>query len=342
MSAYLDLLVEKILRAKKELVGWREGKIINGVFERLGYMTAESFRVVNYPRKPLVAFNPSAVVKGNKLYLFTRFVFDYYDYVSSVGISEIELDAIDELPRMILDSKIVLYPSTKDEIKRGTEDPRAHNLERDFLVFYTAVGLRDGEIWPKQGVAILDGVTFNVKEKGVLKLGDYIPPAWKNTAMINFEGDNLTILTRPLIEGHEVVWRAQLRRSDWTVDPKEMEVAMVSEPFELKVGVSTPPVRLSSNEFLIGWHAIDKEDLSYRNGLAVITPEGEVIGISEYLLSPSTIEEMYGDRPMVIYGCGLIVKDEYIYWIGGVADYGIGVYRAEIDKVLEQIKWLRG
>jgi len=341
LSAYLDLLVEKALKAKEEMVGKREGKVVTGIFERLGYMTAESFKITNYPRKPLVAFNPSATVRDDKLYLFVRFVFDYYDYVSSIGVSEVELEAIDELSRMVLDSKIVIYPSTKDEIKRGAEDPRAHNFEDGFLIFYTAVGLRDGELWPKQAVAVLDK-DFNVKEKGILKLGDYIPPAWKNTAMVNFNGKYLTILTRPLIEGHEVIWRAPLLRDTWTVDPEEMEVAMVAEPFELKVGVSTPPVRLSSNELLIGWHAIYREDLSYRNGIAIITPEGEIIGISEYLLTPSTIEEMYGDRPMVIYGCGLVKKDEYIYWIGGVADYGIGIYRAEIDKVLEHVKWLRG
>ena len=183
---------------------------------------------------------------------------------------------------------------------------------------------------------------FNVKEKGYLKLGDYVPPAWKNTVVVNNLGNSLVILTRPLIEGHEVVWRGEVERSTWTVDPESMEVSLVAEPFEIKVGISTPPIRLGANELLVGWHAILKDDFSYRNGFAVVTPDGEVIGITEYLLVPSTIEEMYGDRPMVIYGSGLVKKDEFVYWIGGVADYGIGVYRAEIDEVLEHVKWLRG
>jgi len=337
----LEKLIQKVLEAEKSLQNVRRGKTIKGVFERLGYLTADNFMIVNYPRKPLVAFNPSAVKKDKDLYLFPRFVFDYYDYVSSIGLSKLSVEELEKLCCTKLSAKLVIYPTSIHEIKRGAEDPRAHEYREGFLVFYTAVGLRDGDLWPKQGVAVLDE-QGNVKEKGVLRLDDFFPPSWKNTTMVEDRGKSMTILTRPLIEGHEVIWRAELERNEWIVSSDTMDVVLVPEKFEMKVGVSTTPVKLGSDEYLVGWHAIMKEDLSYRNGLAVVNREGELLGITEYLLYPETVEELYGDRPMVIYGCGLVHQGEYLYWIGGVADYGIGVYRTTIDKVMEHMKWLRG
>jgi len=341
LKSLWEELAERAIEAKKRLSGLRMGKRINGIFERLGYLTADNFVVLNYPRRPLAAFNPSVVLDGDDVYLFPRFIFDYYDYVSSIGLTKLSKERLDKPCCSKLPSKIIIYPTTVHEIKRGAEDPRAHEFRGDFLVFYTAVGVRDDGLWPKQGVAIVskDG---GLVHKGVLRLGGAFPASWKNTTMIKDKGSTLSILTRPLIEGHEVVWRGELSVEEWDVDPASMEVVLVPEKFEIKVGVSTTPVRIGSNEYLIGWHAISKEDLSYRNGLAVVNGEGELLGITEYLLYPQTVEEMYGDRPMVIYGCGLLRVGEFVYWIGGVADYGIGIYKASLDDIMEHVKWLRG
>jgi len=336
----LERLTQEVLEAKEKLVGLRKGTLVDDAFERVGYLTAKNFKVLNYPRDPLVAFNPSAVVKDGRVFMFTRFIFDYYGYVSSIGLSTFELEKLENACCLNLSARLVIYPTTVHEVKRGAEDPRAHLYGDGFLVFYTAVGLKDGDLWPKQGVAVLDE-NGEVVEKSVLRLGDVFPPSWKNTTMIRPEGRGLVILTRPWIEGHEVIWRATVDAEEWVVDPSTMRVTLVPERFELKVGVSTTPVKIGSDEYLIGWHAIMKDDLSYRNGLAVVNGDGELLGISEYLLYPKYIEELYGDRPMVIYGCGLVKHKEYIYWIGGVADYGIGIYRAPLDKVMEHIKWLR-
>ncbi len=341
MRSTIEALVEKALKAERELSGTREGKLVEGVFERLGYLTAEHFHVTNYPRKPLVAFNPSAVLEDDTLKLFVRFVFDYYDYVSSIGVSEVKVDKLERLCCSKLNARLVIYPTTVHEIKRGAEDPRAHKFRDGYLIFYTAVGLRDGDLWPKQGFALLDK-NMNVTKKGVLRLGGKFPPSWKNTTMIKDFGREISVLTRPWIEGHEVAWRAKVNIDTWEVDPESMDVVMVPESFEIKVGISTTPVKIGSDEYLVGWHGIMKNDMSYRNGIMVVNGEGEVLGVSEYLLFPQTIEELYGDRPMVIYGCGLVRYKEYIYWIGGIADYGIGVYRAELEELMEHVKWLRG
>ncbi len=340
----VDTLVAKIREAYNNMRGIRKGKVVEGVFERLGYLTADQIRVSNYPRKPSVAFNPSAVLVKDTVHLFIRLVFDYYDYVSSIAHTTVPLDLLEKLPQLNLDTKIVIYPTTHHEIKRGAEDPRAHLFRNDFLIFYTAVGLRDGGLWPKQGYAILDREELNVVKKGVLYLSDgnelFSMPSWKNTIMINDMGDKIRVFTRPFIEGHEVIWNAEVELGEvWTVPYDSMEVLMVHENWELKLGVSTPPIQIGSNELLFGWHAV-RSDLTYYNGVAVVNKDGELLGISEYLLVPSTIEELYGDRPMVIYGSGLIRRGNDVFWLGGVADYGIGVYRANLNDLLEHVIWL--
>ncbi|UXD22452.1 hypothetical protein IPA_04935 [Ignicoccus pacificus DSM 13166] len=348
-SRIVDELTRKVSKAYEELRGLRRGKFVEGIFERVGYLTAQQIFISNYPRRPLVAFNPSAVIEDDHLHLFVRLVFDYYDYVSSIAYFDLPVSSIEDLPNLELEGRIVVYPTTQHEIKRGAEDPRAHLFDDEFLIFYTAVGLRDGGLWPKQGFTLLDKSTLETKKKGILYLGSstdptikLLLPSWKNTIALWRKGKKLRILTRPFIEGHEVIWRATINAEDeWTVPYELMDVSMVHEDFEIKVGVSTPPVQISANEYLFGWHGIG-EDLIYRNGVAIVNSEGELLGISEYLLWPSTIEELYGDRPMVIYGSGLVKRGDEIFWFGGVADYGIGIYRSTLDKLLETIKWIKG
>ncbi|ALU12417.1 hypothetical protein EYM_03505 [Ignicoccus islandicus DSM 13165] len=342
-----ETLVRKILNSYKSLRGIRKKKKVPNVFERIGYVTASQISVTNYPRRPLTAFNPSLISKNNEVHLFIRLIFDYYDYVSSIGYSKIKINEVEALPQLNLNTKLVLYPSTPNEIKRGTEDPRAHEYFNDFLIFYTAVGLRDGSLWPKQGYAIIDSTSLEVTKKGVLYLSDgvsdYQLPSWKNTIALKYSSKTVNILTRPLVAGHEVIWRGVLETDEeaWRLNYKNMDVFMVNESWEVKVGVSTPPVRIGSDEYLIGWHGID-QNLIYSNGIAVVNSQGELLGISDYLLWPSTIEELYGDRPMVIYGSGLLKRGNEIFWIGGVADYAIGIYKADLDIILENVRWLRG
>jgi len=342
----IDYLMNKIIRGYQQLRGIREGRIERNIFKKVGSLSPIQIKVSNYHRRVISSFNPSAVTDSRNLHLFIRLIFDYYDYVSSVAYTAIPLELIEDLPKMELLTKLIIYPTTPNEIKRGSEDPRAHLFRDDFLIFYTAVGLRDGGLWPKQGFALLDGVTLEVKRKGIMYLKEddklLLLPSWKNTTLLKDDESSLTILTRPFIEGHEIIWNAKALDKDkekLIVDYKDMEVTMVHEEFEVKVGISTPPVQIELNKYLFGWHGI-RSDMVYLNGLAVVDGKGRLLGVTEYLLEPSTLDELYGDRPMVIYGSGLIKRDDEIFWIGGTADCCIGIYKAKLDEILSIMKWL--
>lgn len=196
-------------------------------------------------------------------------------------------------------------------------------------------------------------------KRGVRKLGyfvikdgkeEYCPLSNKDSTFLKISGENASMLTRPEIsfkikelekrgiDGVRIGWRCKARLNELSLYELEPVLPMYPE-YEDKVGWSTNAWRLSSNEYLVGWHAVLRKDKSYRNGLAIVDEEGDLTGISEkYLLVPKGIEEEYGDRPLVIFGDGLLAYKEKLIWVGGISDYGIGIFMTDLDKALEKIR----
>jgi predicted GH43/DUF377 family glycosyl hydrolase len=69
--------------------------------------------------------------------------------------------------------------------------------------------------------------------------------------------------------------------------------------------------------------------------------DGNLLAVSDYLLEPKGLKEDYGDRPHVIFGCGLAKYGKYLLWIGGISDYAIGVFATELHKVMEKLRWIK-
>jgi predicted GH43/DUF377 family glycosyl hydrolase len=83
------------------------------------------------------------------------------------------------------------------------------------------------------------------------------------------------------------------------------------------------------------------EDLSYRNGVAIVDAEGNMLVLSNYVLMPRGVVEEYGDRPLVIFGNGLVRYRELVVWVGGVSDYAVGIFATSLDKLLETLRWIQ-
>ncbi len=356
MRNWLDILEVKLRNYLSKLRGLRR-PLTNDLFERILYISPDNVRITNYiRRKPLAIFNPGAVVDGDGLLIFPRLVFDYYWYVSSIGLFKLGLSSLgtNEVLSEVINTKVILYPTSKYEVVRGCEDPRVTSINGKYYVFYTAVGpkplphytpevISDMPLYRAsyQGLAILDE-GFNLIRKYYLKLGDEVLPNWKDGALVRSSKDYLVMLLRPSLRGIEANWSGLVKLSDFSIDLSSLEPVMVCEDWEYKIGWSTNTVKLGSNEYLVGWHAVLKSDFSYVNGLAVVSDEGELLGTTDYVLTPRGINEVYGDRPHVVFGCGLVLHKEYLIWVGGISDYGICVFRTELSKVLESIRWFKG
>jgi predicted GH43/DUF377 family glycosyl hydrolase len=218
------------------------------------------------------------------------------------------------------------------EFGHGCEDPRVQMVGKSTYMLYTGAKhyqLRDQVIRKAVlGFAELDR-SFNVQHRGYFSTvngQESVVLSNKDSAFIEIKGSKATMLTRPDLQGEALCWRATADLDSLTIPEESMEPVLVPEAWEEKVGWSTNTVKLSTNEYLVGWHAVLKEDLSYKDGLALVNSEGKLLAISNYLLAPQGLAENYGDRPFVIFGDGLVKYEDYLIWVGGISDYGIGIF----------------
>jgi len=324
---------------------------VNDVFTRRLYIVSEQdILVENYlRRRPKMAFNPGALLDGETLSVFPRLIFDYYTYTSSIGVFKLNVeDLINGEVNLPVHARIILWPKMLWEF-RGCEDARVFKADNDLIILYTGYGYlsENGRL----NTAIVQAYGrfdkyYNCTSRNYFKIKTsddeiFLPKANKDSTFIDVKADETAILTRPLIKDVEICWRGMANLLEAVIYEDSMEPVLPFEDWEWKVGWSTNAVRISSNEYLVGWHGVHREDYSYRNGLALVDEEGKLLAVSDYLLAPKDLNEEYGDRPFVIFGNGLAVYKENLIWVGGVSDYAIGFFITELDKALEQLKWIK-
>lgn len=342
-----ERLQRKAAQAVTELQGLRESKTEN-VFIKRYWISPEDLHIVDYPRtRPVAAFNPGAVLKGDKVYIFPRLICDYYSYASSIAVVEVGVEELisGEIAKP-LKTRIVLWPQRPWEVIRGCEDARVSVVGDRFWVLYTGVGKHEinGKDVCKSvlGFAELDD-GFNVQRKGFFAVEDgenSFVPNNKDSALISVCGRQATLLTRPMDikDCPDMCWRAEADLDRLVIPEALLQPVLTSEPWEYKVGWSTNAVQLAQDEYLVGWHGVLREDLSYRNGLAIVAAQGRLKAVSDYLLAPQGLWEEYGDRPLTIFGDGLLRYKDHLIWIGGVGDYCIGIFITKLDDALARLR----
>ncbi len=315
------------------------------IFVRRAYLGPDEVRVENYLRpRPIAFFNPGAVLRGDVVHVFPRLIFEYYSYASAVGHFEVPVQVLlsGRFSRPV-PVDIVLYPTERFDAVRGCEDARAHWMGDGYALFYTAVG-KLGEAWKTDSKDVFTaalalaelGEDLRLRRKGLIRIEGrdeeaHIPV--KNATFLDGEA----FLLRPSLPGiPDTCWRGRLDRA--TLEARDLEPVLAPEPFEYKVGWSTNAVALGDGTFLVGYHGIFKEDLSYRHGLAHLDGQGALLGVSDYLLAPQGLNECYGDRPLTLYGNGLFIYNDELVWVGGVGDYAIGVFSAPLEAVMARIR----
>ncbi len=339
--SFEDVLYKKI---EKIPAGLRENKN-EEVFKIRNYISPEDLSISNYiRRKPLASFNAGALEKDGKVYIFPRLIFDYYNYTSSVGVLSLNVEElISGKWKVPLKTKIILWPQFSWEFL-GCEDPRVYAFNDEIYMLYTGKGYRgDGKRRDVLAFAKLNSSFESVKKDFFkIKREDeyFLPNFMKDSAFVKENGGKFTILIRPEFKEVKACWKAEAVLEEMSISYETMEPIMIPEKWEERIGWSTNVVKISQNSYLVGWHAIVKEDLSYRNGIALIDEKGKLLAVSDYLLIPRGINEEYGDRSQVIFGDGLILHDDLLIWIGGMSDYAIGVFVAKVDDVLKKLKFL--
>ncbi|MBU4444900.1 glycosidase [bacterium] len=342
ISSIEERLCEKAKQAQIELQGLREPKT-DDIFTKRYYIGPEDIFIENYLRsKPIAAFNPGALIIGEKLFIFPRLIFDYYCYVSSIGEFSIDIEkVISGKIDKPLKTRINIWGDEPWEFGQGCEDPRVCMFNDNLYVLYTAVDKRDGKK-DLQALAELD-LSLKVKRKGffsVINGKESCTPLMKDSAFIDVKDNKSVVLTRPSLDGINICWKAEADLEKMTINENSFMPVLSYEEWEHKVGWSTNTIKISADKYLVGWHAVLINDKSYRNGLAVVNGKGELLATSNYILTPQGLNESYGDRSFVIFGCGLIKYKEQLIWVGGMSDYSIGIFITEFHKALDTLKWI--
>ena len=327
---------------------------VNDLFKRVCWITPERVVMLNYLiRKPVALFNPAAILSrdSKSIYVFPRIIFGYYWYSSSIGVFKLNIEDLlsGEIQKPI-GVKLILWPSESWDLG-GCEDPRVIEYNSNYLLLYTAIkpSIFKFHIYggkSLQGIALLDN-NFNLIWKNFFKLtcnSNIVDiEEFKDSAILKFNNNSISLLTRLCVDGVRICWFGLSNFRDFTVNIDSLKPVLSIEDWEERIGWSTNAIKLSSNEYLVGWHGVSKYDYMYRNGFAIISSDGDLLAITpEYVLAPKETIELYGDRPGVIFGDGLILYKDLLVWIGGVGDYVIGIYTVNLERLMECLKWLRG
>ena len=309
---------------------------MKNIFELETLLVGNQFSMTNYPQIPLAVFNPAAYVKNGKLVILPRLVFDIRFYASSVGLTEpLKFSELGEFNYGARDikTKLLKYPTEDYEI-RGVEDSKITEDGKTIL----AVGVgKDStkEHFTTQTIMLEFNGEKITSAKPFLFEGSEINTG-RDAVFIN---DNV-LLFRPE-EKPLRTYRAYYDENDKNIvileDGLKVLPELDAENGELKRGMSTNVVRLSENQNIVGWHAVFEDRLEYKEGFMIFNDNGEITGVSELILETSGMLR-YGHRPFTLFGCGLVLVKDMLYFIGGVGDSWIGIFSAELNRVIEEIK----
>ena len=299
------------------------------IFKLENLLVPEQFEILNYPRKPIAVFNPGAFLTyDNKLILFPRLVFDDRFYISSIGMSDLlDLNYLNNNSKINID--LLKYPTESKDFL-GLEDSRVTQDGKQIV--WVALN--------KEHMGCSVSGDLNIKSKKItniryFKLEDSIILSGRDAAFIN---ENYLVF-RPEYNV-KYSFSSLFEKTDNVLLIKDkLKTVLVAQEWEEKIGFSTNFLKIKSNEFLVGYHALRKSSWGYESGFIMLDKEGNLLGHTNYLLHAEK-ELSYGNRINTLFGCGLIKLNNKIWWIGGVGDWAIALYSCNLKEILEHINYI--
>ena len=338
---------------------FERSKRCKDIVERLGVLSPSRVYIENHPADhPVVLFNATGVLIDDIVEIYARMVLGYYLYVSAIMKIEIPLDDI--LSRKVssksYSGKIVLYPSTKYDIW-GVEDPRITRIDDFLVITYSGRTLNYfnsratyGRVLPVIALTEIND-RENWKKVSTFVLSEELRNkvlADKDAFLIRSSENSLILFHRPHLmfppdcteankSEYLESYHLTISKVNDTIlsssDLKETEVSetveiLRPEYFERSLGWGTPPIEVEPNRYVTLVHAVDRSTLVYRVFALAFEIKGglpEVIAVTpEYIFEPKETYEVYGDRPMVVFPCGLISVDDSLIVIYGAGDCVVG------------------
>ena len=341
---------QKILEVRKLKPRIRRSLGDSDIFRIKAFITGAdiSIKTLSQIDIPLrIAANPSIAVIGTSVHIYIR--------VSSLGshpipnpwsrtfIAYARLD-LDKLHgRLSLNAIPLLYPYTTIE---RIEDPRIY-FDQHELYHVRAI-----ELYQPIGGARSFVTTFIAELKEPFKVenleilrfkwidGDeYIIRDYRDTFPLNDQ----YMIVRPRIEeiGIGTIGVAPRRNKVVEINEVKFYPELIPTDNEAKTG-SNCVTKLSSNEYLLIFHSVDKVFGCYYTYAAILSSDGDLLAVTpQPILSPK-IHDYFGARPGTIFVCGAQIINEKLVLSAGKDDEIVLILEADIDEVIERMKFIKG
>ncbi len=297
-----------------------------------------------------IAANPSIIINGEEALLFIR--------VSSIGShpipnpwsrtfiveGSISLEKLNGNIRIEVEP--VLYPLISTE---RVEDPRAYRYGSDIVEVYHVRAIKPYEDFN----SIKGGVEYVITFKALFKNGDVlIEPTrfiMNNKECIlhdyrdTFPLNNKYMVVRPWLKDKSMGGIIIAPRKDCVVDLNEVIVhrELLPMSIERKTG-GNYAVKISSNEYMLFFHSVDRIYGTYHTYAAILDNEGELLGITPQPIISPRPHDYIGARPATIFVCGVQILGDKILVSAGKDDEITLIMEAELEKLLAKIKYIKG
>lgn len=352
----------------EEAVGCREAQKIrefktNDIVVRLGVISPNRVHLNNYPiDNPITVFNPSMYYdeKEEILHLYARIILGYYMYVSNIIRIDVPISDTHNgsMNTNHYTGEIVVYPSCRYDFW-GAEDPRVYSIDGELYMTYTGRTInyfnpairknrtlpvttiydKDLKVWRKKLVFTLSPKVFGE------------PISNKDAFIYKCEGGELIVFHRPHLEDESfrlmVSKTSNLRVIRESLEIRSVELdnaieVLKNANFEERIGWATPPITITSRRVIVLLHGVDNEIKAYRVFAVELSlcKEGVIVEAvtPHYIMEPKTSFEIIGDRPLVVFPCGVVKigKDEVLISYGA-ADYMVGIGFISLNELLGEL-----
>lgn len=285
-------------------------------------------------------FNTAAILLEDKVHLLYRAMSDdntsVFGYAKSKDGFLIDYKSAKPayVPRESFETKLISGSNS------GCEDPRITKIGNRIYVCYTAY---NGKDVPRVALTSISVKDFADKKWNWTAPMLISPPGIddKDAALFpkKINGKYVILHRIGLSIWIDFVKSLNFNGTSW-IGGKILMNPRTGERDSQKIGIAGPPIETKHGWLLI-YHGISKKpDHHYHLRAALLDlkdPTRVIARTHDPILEPETPYEQEGLVPHVVFSCGAVVKDGFVYIYYGGADKVIGVATAKLSDILKQL-----
>lgn len=330
------------------------------IVKRIGVLSPNRVHLKNYPiNNPISIFNASLIIKGDEVKVFARMVMGYFMYASAIILIELSYDDLQQgyVNTSHYPAEMVIFPNTEYDLW-GAEDPRVYEI--DNMLFVTYCGRTVNYFNPAirfERTLPVTAVSYNLGREWIKTFAFTLPEnirkmviSDKDAFLLKTDRGDILLFHRPHLTDEkcylvvskvpeDVIEKCKKKELEGIkrIEVKDTTIVLKPMDFELKLGWSTPPVKVGSDEYILLVHGVDKTIECYRVFAILLKYDGEVhvSAITPYyIMEPRATYEIYGDRPYTVFPCGIQKVDDNLIISYGASDFVVGFGKIDLTELL--------